>query len=139
VLVLCLAAAACVAPARSFSAYEGKAVATAETARSAVATARLAADLAVEGRAFAPYVAATIADAERDVRSAKGLFDSIQPPDTPSERLRVELDAMLTEAVDRITSLRIRARWTDVAALGRARGPLTDLGGRLDAFLRSHR
>lgn len=137
-IVLCGAAVACVAPARTSAAYEGKAVSTAETALSAVAAARLAARLAADGGAFGPYVATTIADAESDVRSAHGLFDSVQPPDAVSERLRVELDGILTQATNEITALRIRARWTDFTALANAGGALSDLTHRLEAFLRRY-
>lgn len=138
VLSLCVAAVACVAPARTSAAYEGKAVSTAETALSAVSTVRLATRLAAAGDAFGPYVATAIADAESDARSAQGLFDSVQPPDASSERLRVELDAILTDATEAITGLRVRARWTDLAALESAGHRLTDLVDRLEAFLRRH-
>ena len=50
VLVLC----SCVGPVRSFDAYEGKAADTADSVASAVETARLAVEIADQGRAFAP-------------------------------------------------------------------------------------
>jgi hypothetical protein len=133
-----LALAACVAPARSFGAYEGKAASTARTALSAVSTAMLAARVGSRGDAFLPYVATTLANAETDVRSAAGLFDSIQPPDGSAERLRTRLDAILTSADAEITALRVRARWTDVAALGAATDRLDALARRLRAFLAAH-
>ncbi|MGZ4154983.1 MAG: hypothetical protein ACXVQ0_10940, partial [Actinomycetota bacterium] len=55
-VIVCLGLAGCVAPARSYGAYEGKAVATAQTALSAVSTAMLAARVGARGDAFAPYV-----------------------------------------------------------------------------------
>ncbi|MGZ4151697.1 MAG: hypothetical protein ACXVP3_04550 [Actinomycetota bacterium] len=137
-VIVCLGLAGCVAPARSYGAYEGKAVATAQTALSAVSTAMLAARVGARGDAFAPYVATTLADAEGDVRSAQGLFDSIQPPDPSSDRLRSRLDAILADANEEITALRVRARWTDVAALGTAADRLRDLGNRLRSFLDAH-
>ena len=130
--------ASCVAPARSFGAYEGKAVATADTALSAVRTAQLAARLGIEGKAFTPYVATTIANAETDIRSAQGLFDSIQPPDPEAESLRTRLDAILSQADEQITTLRVRARWTDIGALGSVADRLSGLGDRLDAFVNEH-
>jgi hypothetical protein len=135
-LSLCLVA--CVAPARSFGTYEGKAVATARTALSAVSTATLAARLGARGDAFAPYVGTTLANAESDVRSAEGLFDSIQPPGVSSERLRTQLDAILSAADEAITGLRVRARWTDLSALRSAADRLGELAGRLRSFLDAH-
>jgi hypothetical protein len=136
--LVALGLAACVAPTPSFTAYEGKAAATAATALSSVSAARLAVRLAMQGKAFAPYVSTSMVDAEGDVRSAQGLFDSIQPPDTASDRLRTELDAILTRAIEEITTLRIRARWTDVRALAAASRGLTELADRLDRFLARH-
>jgi hypothetical protein len=136
--IVSLALSACVAPARSFGAYEGKAVATAQTALSAVSTAMLAARAGSRGDAFTPYVATTLANAETDVRSASGLFDSIQPPDASAERLRTQLDAILTDADEEITTLRVRARWTDVSALGSAEDRLAGIAQRLRSFLDAH-
>jgi len=139
VLVATAALGSCVAPARSFATYEGKAVATADTALSAVRTAQLAARLGIDGRAFTAYVATTIANAETDIRSARGLFDSIQPPDGAAERLRVDLDAILSQADEEITALRVRARWTDIAALGPVADRLSALGDQLERFVDEHR
>src|SRR5438094_711460 len=55
VFVLCLCVA-CVAPARSYGAYESKAATTAGDALSAVETARLAVVAVAKHDAFAPYL-----------------------------------------------------------------------------------
>jgi hypothetical protein len=136
--IVSIALAGCVAPARSFDAYEGKAVATAQTGLSAVSTAMLAVRAGSRGDAFTPFVATALANAETDVRSASGLFDSIQPPDASSERLRTQLDAILTAADEEITTLRVRARWADVSALGSAQDRLGEIARRLRAFLDAH-
>ena len=65
---LLIALAACtthpVGPARTFDAYEGKAVTTAEAALSAAETVRLAAETAGLGHAFGPYLSVLISGQE---------------------------------------------------------------------------
>jgi hypothetical protein len=137
-VVLLTAAAGCVAPAPTFESYEGKAVASAEETVSALRTAVLGADVAAEGRSFAPAISTLIAEAERDAIGARGSFASIQPPDVASDRLRDELIALLDDAVDGLAELRIAARRADLAALQRVASPLTALADELERFAREH-
>ncbi len=139
-LVACvpLALAACVGPARSFTAYEGKAGATAETALSAVQTARLTAENATRGRAFGPYVSVVLSESEEQASSAQGLFDSIQPPDAPSDDLRTELDAILDHAIEVLADLRITARRHRLDLLRAIARPLKDVAADLVAFTEAH-
>jgi hypothetical protein len=130
--------AACVGPARSFGAYEGKAGATANDMLSAVQTVRLAADTAARHRAFGPYLSVVINDAERDASAIQGAFDSIQPPDGSSDRLRRELDSLLAQAVSTIADLRIAVRRGELDRLAVIAEPLRSLAGRLDAFTETH-
>lgn len=101
---------ACVSPARSFGAYEEKAVTTAETAVAAAGTARLTIRAATHSRGFAPFLTALLADSEKSATSAQGTFDSIQPPDVRSDELRVELDKLLLRLTSSLSELRIAAR-----------------------------
>src|SRR2546430_1498099 len=87
----------CVAPARTYTAYEGQAADTAGTVRSAVESARLAASVAGRNDAFAPYLSVILGEAEGDASSARGLFDSIQPPDPRSDRMRATLDRLMDQ------------------------------------------
>jgi hypothetical protein len=108
-------ATSCVLPARSTSAYRGKAVATATAVISAVETGRFVAQLADRGRLTSAY--ASMAEAETDASAAHAAFDSIQPPDSPSDALRARLDALLANAVDTLSTMRIIARRGDLDRL----------------------
>lgn len=129
---------ACVGPARSFGSYEGKAEATAKDMGSAVAAARLAVATAAQAKAFAPYVSVALADAEDDATSVQGAFDSIQPPDAASDRLRTELDGLLGRALDVLSDLRIAVRRGELDRLPRLAASLTSVAGRLEAFAKAH-
>jgi hypothetical protein len=127
-----------VGPARSFGSYEGKAAATAKDMVSTVNAARLTVASAAQARAFAPYVSVALSDAEDDGSAIQGAFDSIQPPDEASDRLRRELDRLLTPAVSALSELRIAARRGELARLPDLAVPLTRLAGRLEAFAEAH-
>jgi hypothetical protein len=128
----------CVAPARSYDAYEGKAADTADSVLSAVETARLAATAGGEDDAFAQYLSVVLGEAEGDASGARGLFESIQPPDPRSDRLRAELVRLLDRAVDDLARLRIWVRRGDVAGLPRLDRPLQSVSQELDAFSKAH-
>jgi hypothetical protein len=128
----------CVAPARWYSAYEGKAETTADHMVSAVETARLSARVAVTHHGFAPYLSVTIAEAEQDADSIQGAFDSIQPPDHRSDLLRDQLDQLLSKATDIISKMRIAARRSDFGEVERLANTLADVSERLDAFAQAH-
>jgi hypothetical protein len=127
-----------VGPARTADDYELKAADTAETVLSAVRTAELAVDVADRGRAFPPYVSVLLGEAEGDASGAAATFESIQPPDASSDRLRNELDDLLTEASDQLSTLRITARRADLDALADEAAGLTRLADELDAFRTEH-
>lgn len=136
-----LAAAGCVrvvGPARTADAYEGKAVTTAEAVLSALETARLTIDVADEGRAFAPYMSVSIAEAEGGAQGAQSAFESIQPPDGRSDQLREELVGLLDEATDTLAAARIAARRTDGDALNAEAEPIQQAIDQLDAFVAEH-
>jgi hypothetical protein len=102
--------AGCVLPARSTDAFRGKALATSTTVESAVGTAVLTGELATRGRITAAYASVGFSEAETDASGAQTAFDSIQPPNAASDRVRAELDPILSDAVDTLTSMRITAR-----------------------------
>ena len=134
VLVLC----SCVGPVRSFDAYEGKAADTADSVASAVETARLAVEVAAQGRAFAPDLSVLLAEAERDARGSFDIFASIQPPDPGSARLRTQLLDLIQRAETVLSDLRIAVRWGDLDRLPDIGGPLGALGGELSDFSEAH-
>jgi hypothetical protein len=133
-----LAATACVAPARTYDAYEGKAADTADSALSAVQTGRLAAATAGEDHSFATTLSVVLEDAESDASGARGTFESIQPPDARSDELRTQLDAILDRAVDDLSRLRISVRRGEISALPRLAQPLVEVAHDLQAFSNAH-
>ena len=127
-----------ISPARNYDAYEHKAKDTAESALSAVQTARLGARVGTDGDAFGPYVSVLFSEAEEGASKAHATFDSVQPPDAHSDRLRRQLGVLLTEADDHLANLRIAARRSELDRLSRLAEPLGPLAQKLDRFIASH-
>src|SRR2546430_17229987 len=95
-----------------------------------VEPARRGGEVAARHDGFAPYLSVTIAEAEQDADSIQGAFDSIQPPDHRSDALRDQLDRLLTQATDTISSMRIAGRRPDPAEVERPPKPLSSPSGR---------
>ena len=74
-------AAACVAPARTFDDFEGKAVTSAESAASEARTAILTSSVAERSRLPGPTTSVIVAEAAVGASSVRDTFASIQPPD----------------------------------------------------------
>lgn len=119
-VALTAALTACVGPARTASDYRLKARNSAKSALSAVATSELVAKLVRNNDAFATYESVTLDSAERDATSIESTFASIQPPDTASDHLRDELNSVLNDTSDAISSMRIAARRHEWSALLKA-------------------
>jgi len=130
---------ACVAPARSYGAYEGKAASTAEDALSAVETARLAVTASAEHKVFAPYLSIVLSESEDAASSVQGTFDSVQPPDSRSDKLRSDLDDRLQPAVSVLADLRIAVRRGKIAELLSKLGDLSKAADSLREFHEAHR
>jgi hypothetical protein len=113
-----------VGAARTDEKYLGKAVTTARAAASEVATVLLVADAASRGKSFGPYTAVVTSDAEAALSGVQGTFDSIQPPSDASDSTRDDLDALLGNAVDHVSSVRIAARRGELADLAETARPL---------------
>jgi hypothetical protein len=101
---------ACVGPSRTDGDFELKAASTAKAVASALATARLVADAAGDGKATGNLASVTIGEAEADASAAEATFASYQPPSARSDVLRTDLEELLGQAVDGITTLRITVR-----------------------------
>jgi hypothetical protein len=127
----------CVGPAPTTGEYEGKAAHTARAALSQLETARLAAQNS--GRMSAGYLETVLVDAEEAFGSIQTTFDSIQPPDQPAaDRLRAELDPLLSDGADGIAQLRILARRGDTAGMASQARELGVTADRLDRFGEKH-
>jgi hypothetical protein len=127
-----------VGPAWSFESYEAKAKDTAETALSSVETGRLGAQTAKNDDSFAPYLAVLISEAEDRASSAHTTFDSVQPPDRKSDRLREKLDSLLVRANDALSQTRIAARRADFDEVAKQATPLRQSAKELRAFVQAH-
>jgi hypothetical protein len=129
---------ACVAPARTFEAYEAKAADAAGAVVSAVETARVAAAAAARGQAFAPFLSVLLGEAASDASGARGLFESIQPPDARSDALLAELDMLLDRAEDDLLRLRTASRRGEIDALPRLARSLAGVSRALEGFVKAH-
>jgi hypothetical protein len=127
-----------VGPARTEEKYLGKAVTTARAAQSEVATVLLVSSAASRGNAFGPYSALVVSDSEETLSAVQGTFDSIQPPGASSDATRDELDAILSDAGDHVSDVRIAARRGDLADLAEVARPLGRDAVRLAAFVRDN-
>ncbi len=127
-----------VGPARTFDSYEHKAKHTAETALSGVQTARLAARTAKNDDAFAPFLAVVVSEAEDEASNAQTTFDSVQPPDDKSDRLREKLDSLLVQAANALSDARIAARRADFEELAKQAKPLQSSAKKLKDFVEVH-
>jgi hypothetical protein len=130
-LLVALATAACAGPTHGRSDYRLKLANTAESLESSAQTVLMAADLLRHGKAFGPYTADVISDAEDDASSVQQTFDTRQPPDDASAKLRDNADKTLQDVVSAISDARIAARDHDLDSLDDAarqlRGMLPDL------------
>jgi len=140
--VASLLVAACVShpvgPARSYGSYEAKARTTAESARSSIATARLIAEAAQEGKTFGGFASVSIGESEDALVSTIGTFGSIQPPDDRSQRLRTELFAILNDGLAEVASTRIEIRRGHFSSLAPFVEGLTRQEQVLDDWLAAH-
>jgi hypothetical protein len=141
-LFLLLVSASCVqpvGPARTFDSYQHKAKDTAETALSSVETARLGARAAKRGDVFPSFLSVLLGEAEDEATSAQSTFDSVQPPNKRSDRLRDRLDALLVRATDALSEARIAARRADFDEVARQARPLARSSRELNRFVEAQK
>ena len=132
-------ASACVAPARTFDDFEGKAVTSAESAASDARTAILTASVAERSRLPGPTTSVIVAEAAVGASSVRDTFASIQPPDAESDALRVELLPVLGRGADLIASMRIAARRSDAETMAAIGVDLEAVATTLERFVEDHR
>ena|SRR5829696_261484 len=138
VVAVMLLVGGCTGPVRSSPVYESKAGQTAEVVASAVQTALLAVDAAMDGKAYGRYLTQVLVEAEEDAGAAQGTFDGIQPPDDRADELRARLDELLGDATDALADLRIAARRGRFAELPELARPLPEVAAKLDEFAEAH-
>jgi len=132
--LLLLLLPACVAPARSTTDYESKAVDTAEAVLSSVQTGSLVVRLGPE-QLFPPFISVSLSDAERSASSARSTFLSIQPPGPASDEVRVQLAGLLDRSEAALANARIAARRQDFDALRRSGDELSSAADDLERFI----
>lgn len=98
---------------------------------SAVETARLGIDAVAGDRTTGPYASVLLGQAEEEASSVQSSFDSVQPPNRDSDRLRDEVDDLLTQAVSVLGDVRIAARRGDNAGVTAQAAALADISQRL--------
>jgi hypothetical protein len=124
-----------IGPARTTSTYEHKAVATAETALSSLATVLLVADVATAGKAWKPYVDVAMSEQEDALAAVEGGFASIQPPTSEADEVRTELLPLLRRTQDHVAAVRIEARRGHLDQLAAVSSPLLDDQRDLQDFI----
>jgi hypothetical protein len=121
----------CVGPARTTDDYTRKASTSVHDVHSAVETARLGIDAVAGDRTTGPYASVLLGQAEEEASSVQSSFDSVQPPNRDSDRLRDEVDDLLTQAVSVLGDVRIAARRGDNAGVTAQAAALADISQRL--------
>ena len=131
-----IALAGCVGPATTEDAYRGKALHAAHDAVSQLQTARLTVATMLAGRLQHLYTEAVLSDAEDSLSSVQQSFDSIQPPNTDvADKLRADLDELLSAGNDALGDLRIAARRHDDATLRSVTHDIESTIDKLDKYL----
>jgi hypothetical protein len=140
VIAMAVLAGGCVSPAFDTDAYEGKAALSAGDAASALESALLATETALDDRMWNGYLEVMVVDSEESFDSVQLTFDSVQPPDTAAaDALRDELDRLLSDGSDGLATLRIAVRRQDTAQLVDLVRSLHRVGDQLGAFEAAHR
>jgi hypothetical protein len=138
-LAIAILLSGCVGPATTNSAYSGKAVRTANDALSEVQTARLAVETSLDHNLPRAYLEVLLQEAEDAFSSIQNTFDSIQPPDTSTaDKLRDQLDEVLSDGSDALSQLRIAARRDDTGELRTTSASIKSIADKLRSFAEEH-
>jgi hypothetical protein len=111
-----MAVSGCVSPAVDAGGYRGKVGHSAEQMVGILNTARLAVQLDLRGRMTQSLLDTVVTDAENDAQSVLTAFETVQPPDPESVRLRTSADNVLQDAASNLSDLRIAVRRSDRGA-----------------------
>jgi hypothetical protein len=122
-----LAVSGCAGPSHTYDDYQSKAANTVAAVMSAVQTAQLAVQAQRTGKATRPYLSVIIGESEETVGGVQAQFDSVQPPDARSDKLRSTVDDLLAQADDVISALRIAVRRGRLDRLSAIAGRLVKL------------
>jgi hypothetical protein len=127
-----------VGAARTPASYTAKAGTTAKAILSAVQTTKATTD-AVRKGSFGPFTSRIISEQEEAVSKTQGTFDSIQPPNADMDALRDQLDELITQAMQHISTARIAANRSDNEAVLAQAQPLQEDAKALNEFIEAHK
>jgi hypothetical protein len=125
-----------VGPSRTVGDYAHKAANTAEALGSAVATAKLTAELSAKDRLTSAAISVSLREAYDDASSVIDGFDSVQPPGDEADAIRGQLDEIAKGAVDAIQVALVHARRGQ--DLGRFIPALDEAAKALEGFHPGH-
>jgi hypothetical protein len=121
VLVATLAAVSgCVGPMVTDAGYRNKVAGTVRELSSALASAKLAVRLDLDGKMAFALTDQTVSDAESDADSAQASLESRQPPSEAALRLHDQVKEPIQQAVDTLEALRIAVRRGDSSQIRQA-------------------
>lgn len=109
-LLLTVTLAGCAAPTLSYSTYRYEVAQTARQVNSAIASARVATMLDLQGKMTLSVTETVVSNAESDADSAQETLETRQPPDNRSIRLHERASTTISDAVDEVRALRIAVR-----------------------------
>ncbi|MGJ7416064.1 hypothetical protein AB9128_09460 [Streptomyces cinereoruber] len=75
-----------------------------------------------------------LGEAESDLLTAQGTFESRQPPSEAADDIRDRLGTLLDDAADALAEVRIGARRGEVRELGERTGELRKAAEQLEGF-----
>ena len=107
----------CIAPAVDQGAFQQNAKSALESASSETATARLAVDGLLSGRATSAYADTVVTDSENAMGGVQTSFGVVDPPSRDQDRLRDQVLTLLGNADDALAHTRIALRRNDDKAL----------------------
>ena len=107
----------CIAPALDQGAFEQNAKSALESASSETATARLAVDSLLAGKATTAYADTVVTDSENAMGGVQTSFGVVDPPSHDQDRLRDQVLTLLGNADDALAHTRIALRRNDDRAL----------------------
>jgi hypothetical protein len=96
------------------------------------------AEIASAGKTFGGYAATSASETEDALSATIGTFDSIQPPNSRSQELRDELDALLQDALTHVTDVRLAARRGKFSDMAQLTAALRDSEIVLTEWLEAH-
>ena len=137
-LVVAVATLAACSPVITSSAdYRTAGARTAGDASAQAASAQAAGQLAIDRRAFSPYLTVVVSDAEGALSGIESTFSELQPPTAADEQTRQEVLDAVGQTLDTVSELRIAIAQghvpsqADIATLQQLQDQLDALAGEL--------